>query len=394
MRLIVQPNGAFRLGDFLQRHLQDPNWREFKAAVAFAKRSGTKHIRADLRAFSARGLVKLAVGVDCRGTSREGLEDLLSTLAPRGEVYVFHNELESTFHPKVYVFRNDQRAALAIGSGNLTEGGLFTNYEASIALELDLSSDPDRGLFEEVEANLASWMDARQPTVRRLSTELITQLVQQQYVLPEERTLGDEPHSNPAARPQATTAGIDRLFARVAVKRAPWISSGQRRAQPRGGRTATAALPAVHAEGFVMTLGRTDVGRGQTTPGTARRSPEIFIPLGARDHAPAFWGWPAQFQDTPTKADRPGVLMRIGTSIVQVNMMAWKRKHDLRLRSEALRSAGQVGDIMRIVKTDPQVVGYSYDVDVVKRGSRAFASHLALCTYKVPGTSRKKWGYY
>ena len=41
---------------------------------------------------------------------------------------------------------------------------------------------------------------------------------------------------------------------------------------------------------FLMTLQRTDVGVGQTTTGTSRRSPEIFVPLSARDAAPALLG--------------------------------------------------------------------------------------------------------
>ena len=54
---------------------------------------------------------------------------------------------------------------------------------------------------------------------------------------------------------------------------------------------------------FVMTLQRTDVGVGQTTEGTSRRSPEIFIPLAARDFDPEFWGWPRRFT---TDRDWPG----------------------------------------------------------------------------------------
>ena len=50
---------------------------------------------------------------------------------------------------------------------------------------------------------------------------------------------------------------------------------------------------------FAMTLQNTDVGKGQTTPGTSRRSPEIYIPLIARNFAPDFWGWPNKFIEDP-----------------------------------------------------------------------------------------------
>src|SRR5690606_2251346 len=55
------------------------------------------------------------------------------------------------------------------------------------------------------------------------------------------------------------------------------------------------------SKGFVMTLQKTDVGTGQTTEGTSRRSPEIFIPLSARDFAPDFWGWKDSFTEDPKR---------------------------------------------------------------------------------------------
>ena len=46
---IAQPQATFRIGDFLKESFADPQWSEFRAAVAFVKRSGTKHIRQPLR---------------------------------------------------------------------------------------------------------------------------------------------------------------------------------------------------------------------------------------------------------------------------------------------------------------------------------------------------------
>lgn len=52
--IIQQPTGTFRLGTFLQESLTNPDWEEFRAAVAFVKYSGTKHIAKELNAFSQR----------------------------------------------------------------------------------------------------------------------------------------------------------------------------------------------------------------------------------------------------------------------------------------------------------------------------------------------------
>src|SRR5438067_9393051 len=99
---VNQPDGTVRLGDHLLAHLSDPRWKEFRAAIAFVKRSGVKHLVDKLRAFAEHGVVSLVVGVDQGGTSAEGLTDLFNAIRERGELYVFHNVNPSTFHPKVY----------------------------------------------------------------------------------------------------------------------------------------------------------------------------------------------------------------------------------------------------------------------------------------------------
>ncbi len=155
------------------------------------------------------------------------------------------------------------------------------------------------------------------------------------------------------------------------------------------------AAPRGNFRGFVMTLQKTDVGRGQTTAGTSARSPEIFIPLSARDYDSEFWGYPDDFTpdiSKPGKMDRRGVRMRVGVNTVDVNMMTWPAKHDFRLRSEALRSAGNVGDILKIERTDGQG-GFAYYVEIIPQGTLQYGQFLALCVNPVRN-SQKRWGYY
>jgi hypothetical protein len=137
------------------------------------------------------------------------------------------------------------------------------------------------------------------------------------------------------------------------------------------------------------------VGVGQLTAGTSRRSPEIFIPLIARDYAPEFWGWPILFhEDTahPGKMDRRGVRMLVDNSVIEVNMMTWPAKRDFRLRSEHLRSAGSVGDIIALHLGAPGA-GYEYEAYVVKQSDAQFATYLGLCSNPVRN-SLKTWGYF
>lgn len=81
----------------------------------------------------------LTVGIDLGGTSQEVLEELLRWDC---QTYVFHNpNPRATFHPKIYLFEYSHGATLFVGSNNLTDGGLYTNYEASARYDFYFPSD-------------------------------------------------------------------------------------------------------------------------------------------------------------------------------------------------------------------------------------------------------------
>jgi HKD family nuclease len=386
---LSQPFESSRIGDYLLEHLGDPRWASFHAAVAFVKQSGVRHIAAPMAAMLDRGAtVKLSVGIDLHGTSLEGLTQLLEVLEGRGELWVFHNASRVTFHPKVYAFEGPEEIDLLVGSGNLTEGGLYTNYEAAFAARLRKGQD-ERAIAS-LQSTLNEWIDPATGLARRLDRDLLEGLRVTRMILPEAETRETEYGEHDSNSGYVRESGI---FPSVPVRRAPASAKypgttpgGRSRLRPRG-------APDV-VRGFVMTLGTTDAGSGQTTPGTSRRSPEVFIPLAARDHDPDFWGFPDLFdEDTtkPGKFDRKDVTMRIGAAVVSVNMMTWPDKHDFRLRSEALRSAGNVGDILRIERVEGR--SYEYDAQTLAAGTAEFEQYDLLCTNSVRN-SPKRWGYY
>lgn len=348
MEFIYQPAPANRLGDYLKANLSTAGpWTQFRAAVAFTKHSGTKHIAPSLSAFAKVNPVEIIVGIDHRGTSLEGLSDLVEAVGSRGRLIVFHNRLPFTFHPKIYLFKSATAAEVVLGSGNLTEGGLFTNYEAAFRLSFDLTDPVEKAGLQSIETVLSAWADPARGTAHILDKNLLNRLMALGLV-PKESLVA------PELAPQTIAAGgveaevkTEPLFAARPESRAPTTPSATSAEEVSKSRTGTT--------GFVMTLQRTDVGVGQTTTGTARRSPEIFIPLSARDANPDFWQWPDAFISDPSKPgklDRPNVRMRLGGQIISVNLMTWPDKHDFRLRSEALRSAGNIGDIMRLERVD------------------------------------------
>ena len=391
-RFASQPAAIDRLGDHLLANFSQP-WERFRAAVAFVKRTGTRHVAAPLRDFSRAAQVEIIAGIDHGGTSSEGLQDLLDAVSPTGRIIVFRNRLPHTFHPKIYLFKSSAAADLVVGSGNLTEGGLFTNYEAGVHLSLDLADPAQAAVLSAVEQTLDSWSAPDSGLARVLDSGLLAALTASGLVLPEIRAASAAGGGRDAV---ADTGSA--LFASRAEIRAPSASGRGRKPGPAAAAEAEAAAsspPNSGAIGFVMTLQRTDVGVGQVTAGAPRRSPEIFIPLAARDAQPDFWGWPGAFADDADKQgkrDRPRVPMRLGADTVPVSMMTWPDKHDFRLRCEALRSAGAIGDILRLEKVD-SAVGYEYYAEVVPQGTSQHALYRQLCRCPVRN-SRKRYGYY
>ena len=384
MKLLVQPNGN-RLGDWLNANLGG-NWAEFRAAIAFVKRSGVKHIAVRLAAFAQSRPVEVIVGVDHQGTSYEGLRELREAVAPNGRVVVFHNVLLHTFHPKVYLFKSADRGEMAVGSGNLTQGGLYTNYEAGLQVALDLTDEEDRGALKSVEEMLDTWADTQAGTTVELDDACLESLLQSGLVV-KEADMAVVPASKADAgtpSPSVTPGDSAFQFEAVAVPGPPPMQALQ---APLGTLQKGARC-------YVMTLQKTDAGVGQTTSGTSRRSPEIFVPLKARNAEPGFWNWQGGFEEDPNrpgKFDRRGVRMRVGSEIVEVNMMTWPVKHDFRLRSEALRSLGDVGDILFMEKVDKPT--YEYYVVAIPPGSPEYEAMRAKCDQSVTN-SKKRFGYF
>ena len=395
MDFVYQPSESNCLGNYLQNNLVK-SWTHFRAAIAFVKRSGTRHVKEKLASFSRVAHAEIIVGIDHRGTSSEGLRDLLDALSPENRVIVFHNRLPFTFHPKVYLFKSLTDADVIIGSGNLTEGGLYTNYEAGIRLSLDLRNPDHAKVLHGIEKVLDDWADLSTGTARQLDDYLLAHLTAI-GLTPSEVVAAKEPGDSEPGEGSSMEKLIP--FAARTEYRAPAIHrpsvGGESVARDRLILAPETPSTSPGYTGFVMILQRTDVGVGQTSAGTSRRSPEIFVPLGARNASPEFWSWPEGFvadQLKVGKFDRRDVRMRLGSQTIMVNMMTWPDKHDFRLRSEALRSAGKVGDILWMERRG-NLTEHEYYVEVIPQESNQYPFYLSLCTENVRN-SKKKYGYY
>lgn len=394
----ASPFGPRQLGSLLQSRLDSGEWQHLTAAIAWVKRSGARHLDGSLRRFSASGgIAKIAVGIDSGGSTVEGLDMLADAIATVGELWiVHHSNPTTTFHPKAFLFENERAAVALIGSGNLTEGGLFTNFELGAELTFDLRKPDDVGVADSIRSELCRYQVAGLIS-QQYSPQLREQLLERGDVVTEAQA-GEK--LNEAIR-RVVSERRPPVFGSVPIPPAPRpqvvVAAPTRRRKPASARHSgpATAEPSSAPRGFVMSLQQTDAGVGQRTKGASRRSPELFVPLAARDANPDFWGWPDRFvEDTRRngKFDRVQVAVRLEDETVLVNMMTWPIKHDFRLRSEQLRSAGRVGDLLRLERAESGA-SFDYYAEIVRSGTVMHSSYLAICT-EVVRNSKKRWGYY
>jgi hypothetical protein len=151
INLQVLPYESVSGNSLLQILIQEFNsnkWKIFKSAVAFASQSANYGELLDaLETFAKNGgSISMTFGADVFAGKAKGTEyDALKTIIEKIEnfpnvcLYIYH-EKGRTFHPKIYLFANDENALLIVGSSNWTDGGLTKNIEANVIINLNLTN--------------------------------------------------------------------------------------------------------------------------------------------------------------------------------------------------------------------------------------------------------------
>ena len=152
MAILNQPKGV-KLGEKLKEILNLSDKDKFDnlyILVAYVKKSGVMQLKEHLEYFRINGgKIRCVAGIDQKNSSIEGLTTLFELT---DELFLYHSEvITQTFHPKIYLFEKENDKAIAfIGSNNLTEGGLFTNYEACYSITFDLHLPKDKSEFLQI----------------------------------------------------------------------------------------------------------------------------------------------------------------------------------------------------------------------------------------------------
>lgn len=185
----------------------------FTCLVAFASFSGVSALTPYIHEEKSRGVaIKVILGVDQKGTSKEALEEVLDWDV---DAWIYHTDSIAIFHPKVYLFENTDIFTLIVGSNNLTEMGLAKNVECSLLIK-DIKSNPVHRKFYEY---WKAMLDGTETNLRRLDRKLIDDLFADKIIVTErERIRRYDDGRDAAISPSATK----RLrFARVAPQKLP-----------------------------------------------------------------------------------------------------------------------------------------------------------------------------
>lgn len=263
---------AIRFGTELLRHIDevdhiDPFWDSLDIAVAWVRASGMAYLSDHLANFLRYGgQLSIIVGIDLQNTTREGLQALLD-LEQHGrcETYVYHNEAGSIFHPKLYLFRNEEEARLIVGSNNITEAGLYVNVEAGLQV--------DTGVEETVVAQaldaISSWKDTASQLAVRLDPDFLERLSREGYV-------PDEAAARTKLRREGTrrsTTGHPPLFASRRFAPPANVRGTARPAATGAGRPARPAEAAPPAAQAAVAPGTVLLMRLRTSRGTQTQVP-------------------------------------------------------------------------------------------------------------------------
>lgn len=179
--IVNQPHDE-QLGIQLIEAIESNKFNQLTIMVAYAKLSGVYRISPYLEKFRNNGgSTRCVVGIDQQNTTYDALDQLLKLT---NEVYIFHSEsVSQTFHIKCYWLAGENACWYAIGSNNLTAGGLFSNYELSTStllagVEAQKENETLAGIY-------STYTDADSVCSHRLDTEFLEDLISGGYVVKE-----------------------------------------------------------------------------------------------------------------------------------------------------------------------------------------------------------------
>jgi hypothetical protein len=435
VHFIAQPQ--VQLGTLLNAAL---NSTERPARVvlvsAFASLQAVLRLKSKLVELHKAGTaVRVVVGVDMGGTSKEVLKELASWPV---EVFIFKNRKGGvTFHPKLYVVESAKTAEVFLGSNNLTDGGLYGNYEGAVRVSYVLPDDAAE--LGSAIAELGKFIEPVPPVGRRLDAAYLALLVLRKDIPDEaearqrrkiasgnapleglaDNVFGFEDTPKPPPLPiavknvviaaiqhQMTEHGKKKAAVRAAARKAAKAAAGADKPVP-------APVPEDDIRNFAPLAQITPVAfylELTTTNGAAGNLPgEQRIPLEALHAAHDFWGWPDKYTESvnPRKGLNASGKRRVYLErkpfwrvhvfndaskdiTIGVRMYYVAANSDFRFHSGDLAKWATAGDLVRITAVEGK--DYLYECVLAVKGTPQHEAWQALCS-PTSGKSPRMFGY-
>lgn len=351
------------IGTELSASLISGNYHNFRMAVAYAKNSGVGRLYNDITQFDSHGgKTEAIIGIDQSITSYQALVNL--DVLTKSNLHIHNDKGSITFHPKIYLLGNDKLEKVFIGSSNLTGGGLFSNFEANVGIDLDNSKDAD-----DFRQNIEDYWQF-------LITDSNTKIADTAFIdeLLLKGSISDENKTKSFRTIIGNLTGLP--FTTRASPALPPIATQSKLNTPQ------------FRDKFGMILSNFDVS-------PKSQDPIQLIPITALSANPQFWEFPTSY--TLSGGDYPETYVRADVFINGqvfnnqiIRIYYYERKHEFRFQCEAIKRNGNAGDIMLIEKHLTQ--SSQYRVTLIPNGSSTFNQTLPLLTTKVSET--KFFGYF
>jgi HKD family nuclease len=217
----LDPASNLTTGNIIIDSLSDLQFNRFNAFVAFVSIAGLKNISDQLVAFKAReGEIKLYVGVDLNGTSKEALNKLLELEI---ETYVIFSPNNIIYHPKIFAFKGQTNSRAVVGSTNLTERGLFQSVEASVRIDFQNDDEVGNTFLSEIYDYFNRFVSNQHPSCKRLTPALLEILLQNKIVLPDavNRQKTNKVNKEFGRKERKVNKQLLDIFGKLEIKRPP-----------------------------------------------------------------------------------------------------------------------------------------------------------------------------
>lgn len=217
----LDPEHSHPIGGIIIDALNQDEYNTFSAFVAFASTGGIENIKDQLVAFKNRGgNIRLYIGIDLHGTSKEALYKLIELNLP---TYIVFSPNEIVYHPKVYTFEGDNRNMIIVGSSNLTTSGLFQNIEASVCFSYAEEDEQGRELVSDIYDHFNTLLSRESTCCQELNVDIIDLLVRNKVVLSESesRSISNKLASDNTSVPTSDNEELLNAFKKIKISRPP-----------------------------------------------------------------------------------------------------------------------------------------------------------------------------